>query len=77
MNRMSNAELDDYVRRQSLFYGHDGIAVSTFMMQDELAAGGFNVGRGRITRSMRRLVSEGVLQQITPYHFCTQEIIRR
>jgi len=75
--RISNADLDDYVRRQSLFYGHDGIAVSVFMLHDELAAGGHDVGRGRITRSLRRLVSEGVLQQITPYHFCTTNICSR
>jgi hypothetical protein len=75
--RMSNADLDDYLRRQALFYGHDGIAVSSFMMQDELEAGGFNVSRGRVTRSLRRLVNEGVLQQITPYHFCTTNICSR
>jgi hypothetical protein len=68
--RMSNADLDDYVRRQSTFYGRDGVAVSSFMLQDELAAGGLSVSRGRITRSLRRLVGENVLQQITPYHFC-------
>jgi hypothetical protein len=75
--RMSNTDLDDYVRRQALFYGRDGIAVSSFMLMDELAAGGHPVGRMRVTRSLRRLVSEGVLQQITPYHFCTTNICSR
>lgn len=73
MTRMSMHDLDAYVKRQALFYGRDGIAVSTFMLQDELQAGGFNVSPGRVTRSLRRLVNEGVLQQITPYHFCTVE----
>jgi hypothetical protein len=69
---MSNADLDDYVRRQALFYGRDGVAVSSFMLLDELTAGGHEgVSRLRVNRSLRRLVSEGVLQQITPYHFCT------
>jgi hypothetical protein len=68
--KMTNVALDDYCRRQSTFYGHDGIAVSSFMLHDELAAGGYDVRIGRVTRSLRRLVREGVLEQITPYHFC-------
>ena len=75
--KMSNADLDAYVRRQSLFYTTDGVCVSSFMLHDELLAGGLKVGRARITRSLRALVKEGVLVQVTPYHFGAPEIIPR
>lgn len=77
MTKMSTDDLNEYVKRQSLFYGRDGICISTFMLQDELAAGGFKVPRGRITRSLRMLVREGVLVQVTPYHFGTPEVTTR
>ena len=77
MTKMTTVDLDAYVRRQSLFYGRDGICVSSFMLHDELLAGGIKVGRSRITRSLRALVREGVLDQITPYHFGTRNICSR